>query len=211
MALLRTLAALTALALLPAACGGDDGGSDGSSKGTERRERPPRPPPGWRTIRNPVVGFTIAAPKAWPADGSRRATLIRSEDRLVSITIAADRSAAGRELSPARYARRTMKSLPGFEGRISRRVRPVRGSPYRSAVIGGSGTVSTTIRRQRISVAAFSQEGKATYTAIVFRNAVVKPRLNDRTIARILATFRAGAPGSQGPTAVTSMGARAPY
>ena len=195
-ALLRILAPLTALALLPAACGDDEEKRDGTPTGAKASDRPVEPPRGWRTVRNSVVGFSIAAPKTWPADTSRRATLIRSDDRLVSITIAADRSSAGRELSPARYAHRTMGSLPGFEGRVQRRVRRVPGSPYPNAVVDASGTVSTTIRRQRISVAVFRQAGKATHTAIVFRNAIVKPRINDRTITRVLGTFRAGAPAS---------------
>ena len=195
-AFLRILAALTALALLPAACGDDETGSDAGRDGAQTIERPTRPPPGWRTVRNAVAGFTIAAPKTWPADTSRRATLVRSHDRLVAITVAADRSAAGSELSPAEYARRTVKSLPGFEGKLRRRVRRVRGSPYPSAVAEASGTVNTTTRPQRISVAAFREEGEATYTAIVFRNARVKPRVNDRTIARVLRSFRVQPPSS---------------
>ena len=190
---LRALAALTALALLPLACDDDEGARDGGDR-PQGSERPAKPPPGWRTVGNPVAGFTIAAPRTWPADTTRRATLVRSDDRLVSITVAADRSAAGGELSPGQYARRTLESLPGFAGRLRRRVGRVRGSPYRSAVVEGTGTVNTTSRPQRISVAAFRDSGKATYTAIIFRNARVKPRFNDRTIARVLRTFRGQAP-----------------
>jgi hypothetical protein len=87
-----------------------------------------------------------------------------------------------------------MRSLPGFEGKPRRRVGRVRGSPYRSAVVEASGTVNATSRPQRISVATFRDESRATYTAVVFRNARVRPRFNDRTIARILGTFRAQAP-----------------
>ena len=191
---LRTLAALAALVLLPSACADEGSGRGDGRDGAQTIKRATRLPPGWRTVRNPVAGFTIATPKTWPADTSRRATFVRSEDRLVSITVAADRSAAGRELMPADYARRTLKSLPGFAGELRRGVRRVPGSPYPSAVVEGSGTVSTTSRPQRISVAAFREQGEATYTAVVFRNARVKPRLNDRTIARILRSFRAMAP-----------------
>jgi hypothetical protein len=190
----RTLAALVTFALVPAACNDDGQERDRSSTAADEPARPARPPAGWRTVHNRVARFTIAAPKRWPAEATRRATLIQSDDRLVSITVAADRSAAGRELSAERYARRTLTSLPGFEGKLERRVRPVRGSPYTSAVAEGSGTVNTTIRRQRISVAAFRLEGDGIYSAIVFRNAAVKPRFNDRTIGRILRTFRARPP-----------------
>lgn len=191
---LRTLTAMTALLLLPAGCDDEERGEAGGRDGAETIERPARPPPGWRTVRNPVAGFAIAAPKTWPAETSRKTTFLRSKDRLVSITLAADRSAAGRELSPTDYARQTMRSLPGFEGKLLRRVGRVRGSPYRSAVVEASGTVNATSRPQRISVATFRDERTATYTAVVFRNARVKPRVNDRTIARILGSFRAQAP-----------------
>ena len=193
-AALRTLAALTALTLPSAACQDDDEDRDAGSDGARTSERPPRPPPGWRTVTNPVLGVSISAPKTWPADTSRRATLVRSDDQLVSITVAADRSPAGRRLTPARYARRTIRSLPGFRGRVQRRARRVRGSPYPSAVLDGRGTVSSTSRPQVISVAVFRDEGRASYSAIVFRNARVKPRFNDRTIARILPTLRGRAP-----------------
>ena len=194
---LRPLAALAAITLGPVGCADDDEGKDRDSPSGEASERAARPPPGWRTVTNRVVGFTIAAPKAWPAATNRRSTLIRSDDRLVSITVAADRSPGGQALSPGRYARRTIESLPGFEGRIHRRARRVRGSPYRSAVVDASGTVEATTRPQRISVATFRPGNHATYSAIVFRNARIEPRLNDRKIARILRTFRARSPAEQ--------------
>jgi hypothetical protein len=84
-----------------------------------------------------------------------------------------------------------MRSLPGFNGTIRRRVGRVRGSPYPNAVVEGSGAVSSTTRPQRISVAVFRQPRRATYAAIVFRNARVQPRFNDRTIRRLLGTLRA--------------------
>ena len=186
----RTLAVLAAVALVPAGCDGGDEGEDPTRTAAEAAERPARPPSGWRTISNPVVGSTVAAPKSWPGTTSRQATLIRSDDQLVSITVAADRSAAGARLSPARYARRTIRSLTGFRGTVQRRVGRVRGSPYPNAVVDADGTVKSTSRPQRISVAVFRHD-EVSYTAIVFRNARVKPRFNDRTIARVLRTVRA--------------------
>ena len=187
----RALAALLVLALLPTACGGDDDDDAEDGTGPTTTEvRAPRVPPGWRTVRNPVLGVTVAAPRGWPAEIRRQATLIRSDDQLVSITVAADRSAGGRRLSPARYARRTLRSLPGLEGKVAPRARRVRGSPYPSAIVEARGTVSSTTRPQLISVAVFRQGDQAMLTAIVFRNARVTPHFNDRTIRRMLGTLR---------------------
>src|SRR5687767_8051199 len=103
-------AATAALCLVPAGCGGSDDGEP-----AERADPPARPPPGWRTVGNESAGFTVAAPRSWAASTKDEATLIRSPGRLVAVTVAADRSRAGRELEPARYARGTLEALPGFE------------------------------------------------------------------------------------------------
>jgi hypothetical protein len=161
----------------------------------ERADRPAQPPPGWRTVRNRQAGFTIAAPRGWTARTRRRATLIRSRDRLVAITLAADRSREGRSNSPARYGRQLLSDLPGFEGSVEPGVRRVRGTPYRTARVEGSGTVRTARRAQRITVAVYHRPGAVTYAAVIFRNPKAEPAGDRRAVARMLRTFRATAPG----------------
>ena len=172
-----------------AACGGEERAP------RERADRPAHPPPGWRTVRNPRAGFTIAAPPGWTVKTRRGATLIRSSDRLVAISLAADRSREGRSTSPARYARDLLGDLPGFEGSVEPRVRRVRGTPYRTARVEGSGTLRTARRAQRITVAAYHRPGSATYAAVIFRNPRVEPAADRRAVARMLRTFRATAAG----------------
>ena len=182
------LLAVAALTLPIAGCGG--GNDEPATTGAETVERPAPPPSGWRTVRNGVAGLTVAVPPRWTAATKRGATLIRSDDRLVSITVAADRTKPGRELAPAQYARQTLESLPKFEGSIRPGTRRVPSSPLESARVEGSGTLSTSRRAQRITVAAFQQPGSVTLVAIVFRNAKVHPRFNDRRIDRLLRTVR---------------------
>ena len=110
------------------------------------------------------------------------------------MTVAADRSRAGRTLEPARYARTTLEELPGFEGSVSASPRRVRGTPYPAVRVDGLGSVRTSRTPQRITVAAYHREGVATYAAVVFRNATVRSRTDERTIDRMLRTVRAGAP-----------------
>ena len=180
----------SALAAALAGCGGDSGEEPRSG----RSDPPVRPPAGWRVVANEAAGFTVAAPRRWTARTRGRATLIRSPDRLVALTVAADRSRAGRELPPARYARTTLERLPGFEGSVSTSARRVPGTPYRTARVDGLGAVRTSRTAQRITVAAYRVAGEGTFAAVVFRNARVTPPRDDRVVERLLRTLRAGAP-----------------
>lgn len=189
----RLVCRVAALALLASGCG--DGAADDDRRAeSEPVDRPALPPAGWRTVRNAAGGFNVSVPKRWSAATKGDSSIIRSDDRLVSVRIGADRSASGRDLPAERYARETIRSLPGFEGRIRRRAGRVRGSPYASARVEAAGRVRASRVRQRITVATFRRPGRVTYSAIVFRNATVRPRFNDRRIDRLLRSFRAEKP-----------------
>lgn len=192
-ALTRIGVVVAALALLQTGCG-DDAERKTSTAGVERPDPPIQPPPGWRTLTNPAAGFTIAAPRTWTATSTRGRTVVRSDDRLAAVSISADRTAPGRELSAEQYARRTIRTVPHFAGIVGKRVSRVRGSRYESAILTATGTVNPSNLSQRISVAIFHRPGRVSYGVLVFRNAGVKPRFNDRTIERILRTFRAQPP-----------------
>ena len=186
---------LLALGLLGSGCGGDDDQkAQREAPAAERADPPAKPPAGWRTVRNVRAGFTIAAPVPWTASTKGGRTTLRSDDRLVAIVVSADRTSPGRRLSPAQYARRTIRTVADFAGTVGRRVSRVPGSRYPSAVLTATGTVSPSNLSQRISVVIFQRPGRVSYGLLVFRNAGVKPRFNDRIIARMLRTFRAQPP-----------------
>jgi hypothetical protein len=186
----RWLAALAAAVL--AACGSDERKPPPNPQ-DEPADHAAKPPSGWRTVTNRAAGFTVAAPRRWPAEKRRAATLIRSDDRLLAVTIAADRSEAGRETAAHAYAQRAFESLPGFRGLRARPGGRVR-SPYRTAGVQGRGTLVSNRRRQRFSVTVFQRPGRVTYAAIAFANARVGARLHYRELNRLLATFRARPP-----------------
>jgi len=171
-------------------------GSDSGSGRTEHADPPATPPRGWHTVLGDRAGFTIAAPRRWKARTKRRATLIRSRDRLVAVTVNADRSAQGRNAPPRSYARDLLEELPGFEGDVSARIRTIPGAPYRTARVDGVGSVRTSRRAQRITVAVYQRAGLVTYGAVVFRNAFATPRGDDRVVNRMLRTFRARPPAA---------------
>ena len=182
------------LALALAGGLGGCGDDDSPERPTEAADSPAAPPPGWRIVRNEAAGFTIAVPRSWSAATRRTATLIRSKDGLVAVTLAADRSPSGKDSNPARYARAVIAALPGFEGSVAVRDTRISGSPYETAVATGSGTVKTSGVPQRIEVAAFHRPRQATYSAVVFRNARARPVPGRRTVERMLRSFRTQAP-----------------
>ena len=194
---LARIAVCVAAAAALAACGDDDDGSDRdriTTEAVERGDPPVKPPPGWRTVRNPFAGFTISAPSTWAATTTPKRTVIRSDDRLVALSVSADRTDTGRGLSARDYARRTLRTLPKFVGVVDKKVSRVPGARYQSALLHATGTVSPSNLSQRISVAIFTRPGLVTYGVLVFRNAGVKPRFNDRTVGTMLRSLRAQPP-----------------
>ena len=182
--------AVVVAAVLGAGCG--KGG--GSGPAPPRVDRPAKPPPGWHTIANRRAGFTIAAPRRWTARIKDGATLTRSPDRLAVVTIGADRTAPGRELPVSEYARETLQDLPDFAGSLSRHIGRVRGSPYRTAVVHGAGTVRASRRPQRITVAALRVPRRATFVVGAFRNSRLPGGFALGTLGRVLRSLRAGVP-----------------
>ena len=189
-----TAAALVLAAAAAGGCGDDDSADTGTTRVEERSDPPAKPPRGWRTVRNRRAGFTLSAPRSWTARTKGPSTLIRSDDRLVSITVAADRTTADRQTEPARFARQTIRALPGFKGSIRKRSRRVPRSPYRTARVEARGRLRTSKIRQRITAAVYQRPDVVTYEILVFRNAEVRPRFNDPIVDRLLRSFRAQAP-----------------
>jgi len=162
------LAAAVVAALAGTGCGEEDEFTGTPDPATERNDPPAKPPPGWRTFANRRAGFTVSVPPGWPTRARGSATLIRSSDRLVAVSIAADRSEPARTTAPRQYARRTFHALPNFENLKVKRTRRVARSPYMSARVDGVGTLSNRRQRQRISVAAFRRPRRVTYTVVAF-------------------------------------------
>jgi hypothetical protein len=137
---------------------------------------------------NAKAAVSLAAPRRWLITRRARATLIRSPDRTVAVTVVADRSPAGRETPAADYARDTLAALPNFEGTVDPEPGRVRGSPYPSAQVEGSGRLPRTRAEQLITVAAFHRAGRVTYAVVAFR----QRQTPGTTVQRMLATVRGG-------------------
>jgi len=159
---------LLAVALVATGCGGEEKFEGSPDPAAEKNDRPAQPPAGWRTFANRRAGFTISIPRDWVPRTRRSATLIRSSDRLLAVSVAADRSADGREMRPRRYALRAFRALPGFRRLRVRSTRRVSGSPYPSRRVDGAGTLARRRQRQRITVAALKRPGQVTFAVVAF-------------------------------------------
>ena len=191
----RVLAAGAIALLATTGCGGEDEFEGSPDPATERTDRPADPPPGFRVFVNRRAGFSLSVPRDWAARTRRSATLLRSRDRLLAVTVAADRSSAGRKTRPRGYAMKTFRALPGF-----RRLRPltaeeVRRSPYASWRVDGAGTLSRRRQRQRITVAAFRRPARVTFTVVAFAAEVGGAGMHRGALAAVLASLRGRRPG----------------
>jgi hypothetical protein len=161
----------------------------------ETNDRPARLPEGWTRLVNRHAGFSVGIPPGWKGRGARGATLVRSGDRLLAVSITADRSSEGRDLRPANYAERLAKALAGYRKlRVGRPV-PVRGAHYPGASVAARGTFTRTRVRQAIRAVALQRRGPVTYALVFFRTARSPAALYRPAITGMIRTFRAQAPG----------------
>ena len=175
---------MAACAALLVACGDDDA----APTAQQAPDRPATPPAGWRTVSNAKAAVSIAAPRAWKVTTRSRATLIRSPDRTLAVTLVADRSPAGRDTPAGDYASGILTQLPNFEGSVDPDPSRVPGSPYPSAQVEGRGRLPESKDQQRITVAAFHRAGRVTYAVVAFR----QRQTPERTLQRMLSTVRGG-------------------
>ena len=112
----------------------------------------------------------------------------------MAVTVAADRSEAARTTPAREYARRTFRALPGFRQLKPTNARKVKGSPYPSARVDGSGTLVERSQRQRITVAAFRRPRRVTYTVVAFAARSAGAPAHAGELEQMLASLRARRP-----------------
>ena len=178
-----------------AGCGGPDEPRPAEPpRRPETNDRPARLPQGWTRLVNRRAGFSVGIPPGWKARGASGATLVRSGDHLLAVSITADRSSDGRVLRPANYAERMAMALPGYRKRKVGRPVPVRRAHYPGASVTATGTFTRTRVRQAIRAVALQRRGRATYALVFFRTARAPAALYRPAITGMIRTFRARAP-----------------
>lgn len=163
-----------AAAALLGGCGGD--AADPAPSGPpERRVETADPlpelPRGWHPHVNRGAGFALGRPPGWSARDRGIATRLVAPDRLVAVTVAADRTSAAVGLAPAELARATIAALPGYEEPLEAApARPFR-HRYRAAEARASGVAAASGVRQDVRVVAINRGGIAALTAVIAANA----------------------------------------
>jgi hypothetical protein len=186
MARLATL--VVGLALLGCGCGSSDG-SESEPAPEERADRPAELPGPWKRHTNERGGFTLGLPPGWTASDRAAATLIRSYDRLVAVSITPDRTEAGMAIAIEEYAARAADALEGFRGGLDPKGSFDFGHRYDATEVRAEGASENGID-QRVSVIVLRRDELATFTAVIAANAKRAAQPSGRLAERVVGTLR---------------------
>jgi hypothetical protein len=188
-----SIAALLVLmfALLLAGC--DVGEKDEPSPPPVETADPlPKLPKRWGRHANPELGFAIGVPPRWSADDRRRSSLFRSPDRLVAVSVSADRSEGGLAVPIEEFALRVTKALPDLKRLRAERPRPFR-ARYDAAAVTATARSPAGVP-QRLLLVVERREPFATYTAVVAANARQGAGAHRDEVLRMLRSLRGRRP-----------------
>ncbi len=171
--------ALAALALL-GGCGDGDAADPPEPRRAEVAQRLPQLPRGWTVHESPAEGFALGVPPGWRHGGQclrgaherTAGTILCSPDRLVTLSVFADRTTEALEVEPEEFALRTLESFgeSGLRDLDRGAPRPFAGH-YEGAVVSGLGRSAATGVRQELTVVVLRREGLANFTAAIAANA----------------------------------------
>ena len=195
---LRLLSALIAIAGLVgmAGCGGDD--AVPRERPPETVDKLPKLPPGWKPYVNHRAGFAIGLAPGWSVRRGGSATLLMSPDRLVAVSISADRTTEAIEFPLDDYAEQATEALvfnhvdAGKAHRFE--------AHYNAEAVDATGRARSGLR-QRLTFIAMRRDHVATYAVLVARNAERDTRYYEQEALRMIRTLRGrpvGQPGRRG-------------
>jgi len=201
--------ALAAALALASGCGGSDSEDGGEATAPprvpERAEQVPDLPPGWTVSANRSQGFSLGAPPGWREGkdclrgGAKPGTetVLCSPDRLVTLSISADRTNEALELEPRAFALRTLEQLgeTSYDGLNPRRLKPFK-ARYAGGTVSGTGRAAGTGVRQEVAVVVLRREGAANFTAVIAANADRPTEPAIKLAEKSLRTLRSEPPGA---------------
>jgi hypothetical protein len=186
----RLVSALVAAAALAGVvgCGGDDDGPEPPQHRAETVDKLPKLPAGWHKYVNHRAGFAIGMAPGWRAERDGTSTLLRSPDRLVAISISADRTAEAVEFPLDDYAEQALEALPRFDHLKSGKAHLFK-AHYQAEAVNATGRSHGGVRQQ-LTFIAMRRKDLATYAVLVARNAERDTRFYEREALRIVRTLR---------------------
>ncbi len=135
----------------------------------ETVDKLPKLAPGWHEYVNHRAGFAIGRPPGWRADRRGTSTLLMSPDRLVAVSISADRTSEAIEFPLGEYARQAAEALPGFEDLDVGKPRRF-DAHYQAKAVKATGKTKHGLH-QRLLFIAMRRDQLATYAVLVAGNA----------------------------------------
>jgi hypothetical protein len=187
--------AVAALAL--AGCGG---GTDLHPNTKPESAQPPAPlPAGWHHYRDYVSGFSLGVPPGSRAERRSDALRIGSPDRLVAVSVTADRTDATLAVPLDRLATASLSGLPGYDQHLrGTEPVPLGGTPLDSAQTTAVGVARATGVPQRVTVVALRRDHLVNYTTVVAANARSTPAYDTAQALQIGRTIRDVPPAAGG-------------
>jgi hypothetical protein len=164
----------------------------------ERAEKVRKLPHRWEVERNRKQGFALGVPPGWKRgpkachvkDVSKEATVMCSPDRLITLTITADRTDEALELSTHNFA---VEVMAGISRNYQRPLDAGKAKPfeahYDGAKVGATGRAATGVRED-VSVIVLRREGLVTITAVVAAHATRATGKHKKFAERALRTLR---------------------
>ena len=157
---------------------------------TETVHRVPDLPAGWRPFANTAGGYAFGLPRGWRATDHGSRTEIRSYDRLVAITINADRTDEALALDPAEFAAAALAVAPGYEEPLAPGPPREFEHRYEASQVTAGGTAKATGLKLEVSEIALRRDQVAVLTALIAANARPQARHSQRLAERLVGTLR---------------------
>jgi hypothetical protein len=154
----------------------------------EKADPLPKLPDGWSRHANRKLGFAIGVPPHWSVNDRRRSSLFRSADRLVAVSVSADRTEGGLAVPIDEFAERVTKALPDLRDLKAMRPRAFR-ARYDAAAVTATAKSKGGVP-QRLLVVVERREPFATYTAVVAANAKQGAGAHRDEVLRMLRSLR---------------------
>jgi hypothetical protein len=192
------LVLLVSLAL--PACGSEEEDAEPIAPVVDRKEETrqalPKLPRGFEAYRSRYNGLAFGRPPGWKATRRGRATLLIAPDKLVAMSLAADRSDAAVATDTERLAVDTFAALEGYRGKLEPSEPRKFAHRYEAHQVRGDARSTRTGVAQRLRVIVLEREGRTVVTALIAENSKEKAPDEVRQAYQALRTLRTG-PGRQ--------------